>query len=752
MSNTAVHGRILDEQGAGIAGLTVRAIDFDPFFNEDDVLGTGKTEGDGTFLVSYSTDAYRTWKADRNPDLVVQVLGPPHAEPKLFGTRLLHETPEAEDVTDSTHEVGTITIHRNNIEGWLVTHTTLNPAVGTPVALYHHNRITHLIDGATMFPAVTDAAAAATETINLMTLFFDVNNGFLTKFKSNFDPLNPPSTGCKQSAETTLEEVLKTKGGKPVNILVTNLPLSAEDTVTEVAEFFAQTPGVSTNAFNKGFALLHAKAIVVDGRRAILMGSPLKQYYFSDTRHAIRDARHKGSLMHDVNTDLTGPAVAHVERTFASVWNATGKPMLIPPPKTFPDLPTTPDGDVASVQVLRTLPGSSITRIHPSDEDLPYGETGILEAYERAIANAQRYIYIENQYFTSHEIVDALISRMKDTTKPRLEIILVLNLRPDLPGYPDRQIDNVNQLRAAASAGGHHLGAYTLWSRSEKPGSGGAGNPRHYDVMPVYVHSKLAIIDDVWATVGSANLDGTSLNYHEIGLIVGGALLDRLIDKAKLTNDPGKFLWELFWYLFFFVFKQILFDLKTLLILLFVAYKLIFDFKETLETIRETLGDVADIPQLVKDMYTRTAQHALPSRSRQPSRSVELNVVIYNGIAGLPENGVVRALRHALWQEHFGLASLPDNLKNLPAGPAALNWVAEWEAAATHHIDAIKNDLAPPADHGPHLLPWKPETDPKDYLAALKIRTSTLRSKAQKFDFSNCKVDDKKSLLPWPII
>ena len=114
MANTAIHGRVIDEQGAGIAGLTVRAIDFDPFFKEDDVLGAGKTEGDGTFLISYSTDAYRAWKADRNPDLVVQVLGPPHTEPKLFGTRLLHETPEAEDVTDSTHEVGTITIHRNN--------------------------------------------------------------------------------------------------------------------------------------------------------------------------------------------------------------------------------------------------------------------------------------------------------------------------------------------------------------------------------------------------------------------------------------------------------------------------------------------------------------------------------------------------------------------------------------------------------------------------------------------------------------
>ncbi|MBX3121062.1 MAG: hypothetical protein KF784_18535, partial [Fimbriimonadaceae bacterium] len=79
MANISIHGRVIDERGAGIAGLTVRALDFDPFFSEDDVLGVGKTEGDGTFLISYSPDAYRTWKVDRNPDLVAQIFGPIHA-------------------------------------------------------------------------------------------------------------------------------------------------------------------------------------------------------------------------------------------------------------------------------------------------------------------------------------------------------------------------------------------------------------------------------------------------------------------------------------------------------------------------------------------------------------------------------------------------------------------------------------------------------------------------------------------------
>ena len=74
-------------------------------------------------------------------------------------------------------------------------------------------------------------------------------------------------------------------------------PCQPDDTVTEVREFF-KNRGVHTSAFTKGFAVLHAKAIVVDGDKAILMGSPLKQFYFSDERHAIYDARHKGSLNH----------------------------------------------------------------------------------------------------------------------------------------------------------------------------------------------------------------------------------------------------------------------------------------------------------------------------------------------------------------------------------------------------------------------------------------------------------------------
>ena len=747
MPNKGVKGRVIDETGAGIKDLAVKAIDFDPFFKEDDILKTGKTDANGNFELTYSIEDFTFWDPHRNPDIVVQIFGPRCEDPKLFGTRLLYETPEAEDVDDEIHDVGVIKIHRDNIDGWLVTHATLNPETATPVALFQGNEIKELVDGDAMFPAVTDAAMAANTSINLMTLFFDVDNNLITKFKNTFNPTDPPSTDCKAQMEATLEEELVKKAvnpsGKLVNVLVTDIPLSANDTVTEVREFF-KNKGVHTSAFTKGFAVLHAKAIVVDGVKAILMGSPLKQFYFSDARHAIRDARHKGSLNHDVNIQIEGPAVAHIDKTFATVWKSTDEPLTMISPG---NIPSKTGPNTASVQVLRTLPGQAFKANGPDEENLPHGETGILEAYERAINNAERYIYIENQYFTSPEIINALIARMKDTAKPKLQIILVLNFRPDLPGYPDRQIDNVNQLKFWAEANGHQLGVYTMWSRSEIANSAGQNR---FEIMPIYAHSKMAIIDDKWATVGSANLDGTSMNYHEIGLILTGAIGDKLMEKLKLEKDVGKFLWELFWYVFLFILKQLVFNLTTLAAILFIAYKLIFDFKETLEKIRETLGDILDIPELVREAFTRTAPHALPHRSRQPPRSVEMNLVIYNGIAGQPETAVIKQLRERLWKEHLGLESLPPELEEVPQDPANMNWVQFWNSRAENYLQMIKNNQSAPA-HAPKILRWTGDTEAEEYLRTLKIRAKNLRNQGDKFDFKNCKFEEKK-LLPWPII
>lgn len=736
MANTGVKGKIINAKtNQGYGGLKVTVVDFDPIFQEDDILAEGESNSQGEFSLAYTEDKYRDWINDRNPDIVVRILNK--------NGRLLHETKEVEDVTESILTIEDISIHPTSVEGWLVNHATLNPANPDPVFLYKGNKITHLIDGDKMFPAVTEAARSATKSINLMQLFFDVNNGLITEFKSEseFNPLNPPTSDCKNSMAATLEEVLKAKDASvPVNVMVTDIPLSANDTVTEVTEFFQGTR-VKTAAFQKGFAVLHSKAIILDNVKAILMGSPLKQYYFSGQDHAIRDARHKGSLMHDANIQIEGPAVAHINRTFATVWKSTEKPLTMLPEDVIPE--NAGGADVASVQILRTLPAADYKPSLPGDENIPNGETGILEAYQRAIENAQRFIYIENQYFTCPDIIDALSFRMKDDSKPKLEIILLLNMKPDLPGYPDRQVDNVNMLKVLADSHHHKLGVYTRWSRSKLPGD------EKFTIMPVYVHAKLAVIDDAWATVGSANLDGTSMNYHEVGLMFTGAVMDAYISKFKPGDDFGKFIWDMFWYVVMYIVKPIIWEYKFILAILFIIYKMIKDFKETMDLIRETMKDITEIPGIIREVLTRTSQHVLPNRGHQPSRSIEMNVVMYSGIADQPKNETAHQLRQILWEEHLGIA-LPDNIINSPAAAGELNYVKFWDEQANKNKEAMKTGTLLP--DAPAILPWQPESDAKKYAHALGIRNGFLRNKAPAFNFKECKFDDGKSFLPWPII
>lgn len=739
MANKGVKGRVIDvETNAGIKGLTVTAVDFDPFFNEDDVLGSQVTDDAGNFHITYSEGKYSLWKFDRRPDIVVQVY--------TASGRLLCETQEVEDVSDETLDVPDIKLHKKHVEGWLVTHATLKPEDGSAVALFKGNEITYLVDGGAMFPAITKAAKQANTYINLMTLFFNVGTGLITEFKPDFDPHNPPSDHCKDSMEATLEEVLKTKAksipngpsGLPINVLVTNLPVSAADTVKEVREFFKDTT-IKTSDFNKGFGLLHAKAIIFDGFTAILMGSPIKQTYFSDQQHAIHDARHKGSLFHDMNVQVAGPAVAHIDKTFNTIWKVKAELST-----TFDPVLTPRSGpNVASVQVLRTLPGGTFKKKVAGDEDLPHGETGILEAYQRAIANADHYIYIENQYFTAPEITSALIARMKEATRPKLQIILLLNFRPDLPGYPNEQVQIVNQLKIAAEGNGHQLGIYTLWSRTEKQGS--PPDKKEYEIMPVYVHSKTAIIDDVWATTGSGNLDGTSLNAHQFRLIAGGVVIDQIFDFFAFKDDFGKFLKDAVKHVLLYFFKQLTFTYQALLVLLILLYEVVKNFSDVIESLKE-IGDLNDIR---KDVFTRYAQHALPHRSRQPSRSVEMNVAIYNGVDGEPASAVVQKLREQLWTEHLGLAALPPELQTVPTDPSTMQWVKFWNDVAKSNQEAIQQKVAPPADHAPKILKWTGDVDASHYLQDLKISTKNLREEADKYDFDKCKFVKKKKRFPW---
>ena len=91
----------------------------------------------------------------------------------------------------------------------------------------------------------------------------------------------------------------------------------------------------------------------------------------------------------------------------------------------------------------------------------------ILQLHVAAILAAQRLIYLETQYFSSHAICEALEQRMRDAERPALEIVMVLNMRGETlkeqvaVGLAQAQI--IGRLRLVASETPHQLGIfYTL--------------------------------------------------------------------------------------------------------------------------------------------------------------------------------------------------------------------------------------------------------------------------------------------------
>jgi phosphatidylserine/phosphatidylglycerophosphate/cardiolipin synthase-like enzyme len=204
-------------------------------------------------------------------------------------------------------------------------------------------------------------------------------------------------------------------------------------------------------------------------------------------------------MVHDLSMAVVGPAARDLSDTFRLYWNED-----LPEQQKLPTLPeglepnpqTSGEDAIAKVQVVRTLSGKRFEVLKKESEK------GILEGYLRAFAAAKHYIYLENQYFTDSVITDALVAALKKNSN--LQLIMVVPIKPDLPTYPRRQAKRIEQLR---EAGGDRVGVFTRWTYDKRAG----GRPW---VAPVYIHAKGGVVDDSWATIGSANLDGLSLDYN----------------------------------------------------------------------------------------------------------------------------------------------------------------------------------------------------------------------------------------------
>jgi len=249
--------------------------------------------------------------------------------------------------------------------------------------------------------------------------------------------------------------------------------------------------------------IMHAKLVVVDAAEAFLVGSPFVNGYWDDGAHRPADPNRTGDDLagrpiHDLSTRVAGPAVGELAEWFAEVWNGAsrgGGPDLRPP--AAPVLPPASAPGGSSLRVVRTVPGGVLPA-------RPKGSTEILDAYLEAIAGARSLVYLENQYFSARPVREALSAALR--ASPELEVVLVLNQNPDITAYRAWQ----NRRLAEGELLTHpRVGVFALWSAAPS-----ARGPRRTEVTQLFIHSKTAVVDDAWATTGTANLDGVSLHSY----------------------------------------------------------------------------------------------------------------------------------------------------------------------------------------------------------------------------------------------
>ncbi|AZO15550.1 MULTISPECIES: phospholipase D-like domain-containing protein [unclassified Mesorhizobium] len=205
----------------------------------------------------------------------------------------------------------------------------------------------------------------------------------------------------------------------------------------------------------------HRKLLIVDGRVAFTGGVGIADNWLGDARNP--------KEWRDTHYRIEGPSVGAFQAAFAENWvESAGETLqgekFYPPPE--------PAGALCAQLVLSSQPNGS--------EDM---ELMMLAA----IAAAKDHLRIGMAYFVPDEIA---LQQILDARKRGVAVdVIVPNSLTDVP---------------IVRKGSRHF-----WGELLEAGV------RIYEFQPTMYHPKLLIVDDVWASFGSTNLDERSLRLND---------------------------------------------------------------------------------------------------------------------------------------------------------------------------------------------------------------------------------------------
>jgi phosphatidylserine/phosphatidylglycerophosphate/cardiolipin synthase-like enzyme len=343
------------------------------------------------------------------------------------------------------------------------------------------NALDVLVDGSEVLPAMARELSAAQEYVHLAGWFFSPEL-YLSREEEPIVVRNL----LAELAERVEVRLLSWKGAP--------LPLfkPSQREVREMLDALTRHTKIEACADGcTGFMHCHhEKAIVIDGRVAFVGGIDLTLDGgdpFDTPTHLARG----GIGWHDAAVRIEGPAVADVEQHFRVRWHGATRELL---PR-----PRVPEASgETTLQIARTVPAGTYRAVRR-------GDYSILESYSSALRSAERFVYLENQFLWSPEIVAILADKLRNPPNEDFRLLVLLPARAN--DGADISRGQVAALIHAADETTRFL-ACTVYAR--------AGRLRD----PVYVHAKIGIVDDRWLTVGSANLNEHSLfNDTEMNVV-----------------------------------------------------------------------------------------------------------------------------------------------------------------------------------------------------------------------------------------
>lgn len=216
----------------------------------------------------------------------------------------------------------------------------------------------------------------------------------------------------------------------------------------------------------------HRKMLIVDGRIAFTGGINISEVYASGL-HSEQPKGAPPEYWRDTDIELEGPAVAEVQRLFINEWNYQKGPAL---------------GSRSYFSEL-TREGNSIVRVIGS---VPQRFSLIYVTLLSAIVNSETNVYITDAYFApDHQMLQAL----------EHAALRGVDVRLLLPSQSD--------VALVVSAERSHYQALL------------ESGVKIYEWQGNMLHAKTAMIDGVWSTVGTSNLDWWSIaRDNEINAIV----------------------------------------------------------------------------------------------------------------------------------------------------------------------------------------------------------------------------------------